>query len=228
MSLKLLYKFPSRERPNKFFAALDNIHELSTYDNFEILATLDIDDPTMANEEVKQRLLQYPKVRTIYGTSTGKIHSCNRDMEFAGEFDVLILMSDDQKFLVKGFDSLIVEKMKEHFPDTDGVLHFPDSHGTWQLIVLSIMGRKYYQRFNYLYDPEYDSVYADNQFTDVSRILNKCVFVPMRIYDHFHFIWNMCEKDDLYARNENPINYQRDNITYMRKKAINFGINIFQ
>lgn len=225
---KIIYKFPSREREDKFFSAVDNIHELSVYDNFEILATFDIDDSVMANERVKERLLKYPKVRAIYGTSNGKIHACNRDMEFSGEWDIVILMSDDFKFLKRGFDADIILNMFEYFPYYDGVIHFPDSHAKFNLITMSIMGREYYNRFNYLYNPEYYSVFADNEFTDVSRLLNKYAFIPEKIMDHFHFIWGMCEKDALYERNENKNNYYKDNQTYLRRKADWFGLNLFK
>lgn len=221
---KILYKFPSRSRRNKFFSAIDNIHELSTHENFEILCTFDIDDIEMANEEVKERLLLYPKVRAMYGTSMGKIHACNKDMEFSGEWDIVILMSDDQKFLVKGFDSIIVEKMKEYFPDMDGVLNFPDSHAKHELCTLSIIGRKYFNGDGWIYNPIYRSVWADNEFTWTAIIRNKYAFIPIKIYDHFHPVWGMSQMDALYARNEERNMYAYDGMTFQKRKAENFGL----
>lgn len=226
--MRLLVKFPSRSRPEKFFAALDNIFELSTHEDISVLATLDIDDQSMANDSVRDRINSYPKVSAIWGTSNNKVHSCNRDMEFAGEWDICLLMSDDQKFLVKGFDSIIVEKMNRYFPDTDGVLHFPDSHGKWELSVLSIMGRAYYERSNYLYYPGYESQFCDNEYTDVATILNKRAFISVKIYDHFHHIWRMSTKDALNEKNDAPSLYYQDNQLYLTRKHNNFGINIFQ
>jgi hypothetical protein len=221
---KILYKFPSRSRPNKFFKALDNIHDLSTHDNFEILATLDVDDQTMCNPEVNARIKSYPKVNALYGTSTGKIHACNRDLGLTNDWDIVVLMSDDQVFLVKGFDTMIVEAMQKYFPDTDGVLHWPDSFGKHELSVLAVMGKKYFDRFNYIYHPSYSSVYADNEYTWISIMLNKHVFIPKRIFDHHHPAYFMAEKDALYARNESPILYQQDNMNYVRRKERNFDI----
>lgn len=222
--MKLLYKFASRSRPKKFFDALDNIHSLSRHDDFEVLATLDIDDASMTAPEVKDRLLAYPKVRAIFGTSAGKLHAVNRDMMFAGEWSIGIVMSDDIKFLVEGFDLNIIENMMRHFPDLDGVLHYPDSHAKHELITLSIAGKKYFDRFSFWYNPAYDSVYADNQFTWESIILNKHAFVPVRIYDHFHPVWGMAEMDDQYRKTENPETYAKDSMTYARQKEKNFGL----
>lgn len=226
--MRILIKFPSRSRPIKFFATLDNIFLLSTHDDISVLATLDIDDKSMANVEVKERIDSYPSTRAVYGTSSNKIHACNRDMEFSGEWDIVVLMSDDQKFFVKGFDSIISEKMKEHWPDTDGILHFPDSHGRHELSVLSIMGRKYFDRFGYLYNPEYATMFCDNEYTEVARILNRSAFIPMRIFDHLHHIWGMAQKDDLNLRNDAAELYIQDNQTYMRRKNNWYGLNIFK
>src|ERR1700744_2459412 len=105
--MKILYKFPSRQRPDKFFEALDNIKRLSDFECWEVLATLDEDDHYMNNDIVKKRLQEYPMVKAIYGTSTSKVNACNRDMDQAGEWDIVVLMSDDMKFLKKGFDRII-------------------------------------------------------------------------------------------------------------------------
>ena len=226
--MRILYKFPSRERPNKFFDAVRNIQANATNDDYLILGTFDINDSQMTTPEVKEALSSCPMLRSIYGTSNNKVHACNRDMEFSGDWDIVVLMSDDQKFLVKGFDTIIIQKMLEHFPDLDGVLHFPDSHGKHELSVLSIMGRKYYERFNYLYHPDYVTMFCDNEFTEVARILNKYAFVPMKIYDHFHHIWGMAAKDDLNVKNDDMMLYMQDNQTYLRRKANCYGINIFQ
>jgi len=223
-NIKILYKFASRSRPNKFFESLDNIHSLSTHNNFEILATFDFTDESMTAPEIKERLILYPKVRAIYGTSTGKINAISRDMEFSGEWDVCIVMSDDMKFLVKGFDTIIVERMKEYFPDMDGVLHFPDSHAKHELITLSILGRKYFERDGWLYNPIYKSVSADNEFTWMSIIRNKYAFIPMKIYDHFHPVWGMSQMDALYAKNEERNMYAQDGMTFQKRKAENFGL----
>lgn len=145
--MKLLYKFASRSRPKKFFDALDNIHSLSRHDDFEVLATLDIDDASMANSEVRDRIKKYPMVRAYWGTSNSKIHSINRDMEFAGAFDVLLLHSDDMEFTVDGFDLEILKA----FENWEGLVHFPDQVAKARLITYPMMHRKYFQRDNWIY-----------------------------------------------------------------------------
>lgn len=232
MSPKILYKFASRSRPKKFLNCVDRIKELSTESDYLIWGSFDTDDESMNNGEFLAELSSRKEVRPYWGISTGKINAINRDMRLIDElgykWDICIVWSDDMLPLVSGFDTKIVESMLRYFPDYDGVIHFPDSHARFDLITLSILGRRYYERFDFLYNPEYYSVFADNEFTDVSRMLNKYAFIPEKIMDHFHFIWGMCEKDTLYERNENKNNYYKDNQTYLRRKSDWFGLNLFK
>jgi hypothetical protein len=75
--------------------------------------------------------------------------------------------------------------MTEVYPDTDGVLWFYDG---WRkdLNTLCILGRKYYDRFNYVYHPEYKSFWSDAEFTEVASKLNKQVFIDNIIIRHLH------------------------------------------
>lgn len=221
---KILFKFPSRERPDKFFAALDNIHDLIGYDNFSILCSLDFDDKKMNTDYVRNRIMMYPKCIAAYWKSSCKVEAINRDMELSNEWDIGVLMSDDMKFLVDGFGKIIVEDMEEHFPDLDGVLHYPDGHANEKLITLSIMGKRYYERDNYWYNPIYKSVACDNEFTSVAYVRGKCAYLDKRLFYHEHPIWGYGESDNLLLRNEEPIQYQLDLNTLEQRKAINFGI----
>ena len=75
--------------------------------------------------------------------------------------------------------------MKTNYPDTDGILWFFDG---WRkdLNTLCILGRKYYERFGYIYNPEYNSFWSDSEFTDVGNILNKQKFIDKVIIRHLH------------------------------------------
>jgi hypothetical protein len=88
----------------------------------------------------------------VVGRSCGKIGAINRDMDLAPPFDILLLASDDMIPIVKGYDRIIRDNMPL---DTDRVLHFNDGHRTDSLNTLCILGKKYYDRFGYIYYPEY-------------------------------------------------------------------------
>ena len=75
---------------------------------------------------------------------------------------IVLLASDDMIPMEKGFDNIIIDKMKNYYPDTDGVLWFNDGYQGDKLNTLCILGKKYYDRFGYIYNPEYISVLSDN------------------------------------------------------------------
>lgn len=209
--MKILYKFASRERPDKFFKCLDNIHSLSRHDDWSVLATLDIDDESMANEEVKERLLKYPRVKAIYGTSRNKIHAVNRDLEFAGPFDILCNHSDDMMFIKGGYDLDIIEAFKGF----SGLVHFPDQKAGRRLITYAMMSYDYFVEIGrYIYHPLFESVYADNWQQAQAQKMGKYKYVPKRILDHEHAIWGYGEPDALLLKTENKEVYKRDKETF--------------
>ncbi len=214
--MKILVKFPSRERPEKFASVLKQYQETST--NVRYLIILDQDDPTIN---------RYPKEvfcgEIIIGFSGSKIKAINRDMDKSGEWDILVLASDDMIPQTTGWDIIITEAMKECFPDTDGVLWFNDGYLGRKLNTMCILGRKYFDRFGYIYHPEYKSLWCDNEFTDVANMLDKQKYFDKILFKHEHFSNNrQVRADQLMMRNESY--YLQDEATYKRHKINNFGI----
>lgn len=204
--MRICYKFASRERPGKFFKCLDNISSLAKHDDYFILASLDLDDKSMANPEVRDRIKQYPKVVAYYGTSQSKIHAINRDMEFSGDWDILCNHSDDMVFIKEGYDLDILDA----FNGFDGLVHFPDQKVGAKLITYAMMSRGYYDLDGHIYYPRFKSVYADNYQQWLAQKRKQYKYVPLRILDHEHSIWGYGPPDELLKRTEDPVNYERD------------------
>lgn len=225
MDAKITFFFPSRSRTSKFFAALDNIQSLVAKGNYNIIAVLDLDDSTMNNQEVIAKVNDYKNVTAIFGTSTGKINSINREIsKMPIDTDIIILMSDDMVFTQPGFDEIIRVDMQKYFPDLSGVLHYPDgSQVQDNIITLSILGINYFRRFNYLYNPEYVSLWADLEFTNIAKKLNKYKYLRgTKIFNHEHPVWKHEPYDPLMTRNEGF--YGSDKAVYFKRLSNNFGL----
>ena len=220
--MKIFYNFATRSRPEKFFKVLDNISSLARHDDYVILVSADSDDLTMFNREVQNRVAKYDKVHLYYGTSRNKIDAINRLPRLFKKYDILVNVSDDQLFLMEGFDLEIVKDMTEYFPDTDGFLFYPDSHAKQFLPTMSIMGKKYYDRFDFVYHPDYANVYCDNEALAVAELLGKIKFIDKAIFDHYHPAWGMAAMDDQYRISENPESYWKDKGVFELRKANNF------
>ncbi len=214
--MKITFSFPSRSRPQKFFAALDNIREMSNSDNYEVIAKLDIDDVITNHHDYNCMFPDYPELTVKWGYSKNKIHAINRDLEgITGE--IVCCHSDDMVFIKKGFDDIIRREMEK-----DMYLHFPDGNANEKLSTYSIMHIDYYKRFNYIYFPQYKSLWCDNEQMEVAKMLGRYKYVPEQIFEHRHPAWGLAEKDAQYRKTE-KFNIL-DKATFQRRKKINFGL----
>lgn len=230
--MRMVIKFPTRGRPDKFVSVLNKyINFLSGMHEVKFVVSFDHDDPTMNNENMWSlfsRMNQQlnGQIIPVCGSSTGKISAVNADLDkvIACKPDVILLASDDMIPVLGGYDDIIAKQMARHFPDTDGVLWFNDGFsGQNRLITLSILGRKYFHRFNYLYYPGYRSVFCDNEFTDVARLLGKVVYIDQVIIQH-QWVGAVNPNDPLHRRNESVEMYSHDKAVYDERVAANFGL----
>jgi hypothetical protein len=209
--MKITYNFACRERPEKFFNCLDNITSLARHDDYEIIATLDVDDLSLCNSDVRDRIAKYPKVKAYFGISKNKIDAINKNICFATG-DIILNHSDDMVFIREGYDLDILEA----FRDFKGLLHFPDQRTGRRLITYAMMHREYLDIDRWIFNPEFDSVYADNYQQDLAKRRNKYKFVDKKILEHRHNRWGYGKPDALLQKTESAEVYKKDRATYHR------------
>ncbi len=217
--MKFLFKYPTFRRSQWFKSTLQIYYSmLSGKHEYEFLITLNEDDETMNNKEMREFMDSYTHLKYKYGKHKTKIDACNADMDRI-DFGVLFLVSDDMIPIVPGFDDVIAQSMIKNFPNMDGALHFDDDCcGKDRTITLSIMGKKLYDRFGYIYHPDYKSFFCDNEFTDEVRRMKKVVYSPLVIVKHDYKGWGGA--DATYNRNTKL--GRPDEATYVRRKKEGF------
>lgn len=224
--MKFLFKYPSRSRPDKFKSVMSKYQEyLSGNHEYEFIVSLDNNDLSMNNQEIKDYLKQYNNVHYYYGDNKTKIEAINVDMDKAkSDWDILFLISDDMIPKVKNFDQIIAENMTTFFPDKDALLHYNDGRVGKRIVTLTVMGRKMYKDWGYIYHPDYISLWCDNEQTDVSRKMGKYKYFDIVLVEHvWHGSRNDKKRDDLYARNEGY--FQIDKKMYEKRKKYGFPKN---
>jgi hypothetical protein len=158
------------------------------------LVSLDIDDVTMNNPSTIQKLTEYvqkypERIVVKYGHSKSKIDAINRDVNELKDkfnFDILVNFSDDMEFIQHSFDEVIRDKFYLNYPDTDGNIYFNDGFVSDKISTMSIIGRKYYDKFNYIYHPSYHSLWCDNEYTEVAKRNQKILYFHENIFRHNH------------------------------------------
>lgn len=214
--MRILFKYTSRSRPKEFLRGLYSIIDNVVSDDYDVLVSLDLDDP---------KLDQYGNCSAVIGTSTGKIDAINRDLnEYQGDWELIVNMSDDMIFTVKGFDNIIRDLFAKHFPNGDGFLHLNDGHQGDNVSTMSIMDRKYYNRDRYIYHPEYKSLWCDAEATEVAWMRGRYAYEPIVLFDHLHPAWGLAPNDPQYIASESREMWDHDKAVIERHRANNYGI----
>jgi hypothetical protein len=224
--IKLLVKFPTRSRSQQFFKQLDNYHsKLSGKTDCQFLISCDTDDKDMNNPETIKKLQSYKNLHFYFGDNKTKMEAINADVEKHLDFDILLLASDDMTPIEQGYDLIIAKNMKQNFPDMDGVLHFNDGRVGDTLNTICILGKKYYDRFNYIYYPGYISVACDVDFMLTSQLMGKAKYIDQVIIRHDHpSMKGGFKKDALFLKNECKEFLMHDKEVLQRRKAENYGL----
>lgn len=222
--MKIICKFPTRGRPQRFLTTLRGwIENATSPKDVTFVVSYDYDDATMTPEIIAQTQGLACEVRCYAGNSKTKVEAVNADMGRLLGWDAVLVVSDDMFCVRKGWDDFIRQKMAEFHPDGDGALWIHDDTKQRLICTLSCMTWKFYKRFGYIYHPTYKSFWSDNEFTDVARGLGKLPFIDAPIASHQHPAWNKgMEPDATYKRN-NPY-WAEDSKNYERRKAHGFPI----
>ena len=218
--MKLLVQFPTRERKDLFFSVLNDYYsKAKNLDLCHFHIVIDENDKSMNDPNVIKALGGMKNCTYTLSNTSGKIQAINTLPSL--QWDILLLASDDMIVQCQDWDENIRGKMKEHFPDTDGVLWYNDGYAKDKLNTLVCMGKKYYDRFGYIYHPSYKSLWCDNEFTDVANSLKKQIYFSECIIKHEHPAnTNKRSFDNLYAKNESS--YQTDKQNYEERKSLDF------
>ena len=212
--------FPSRERPKKFFSALSKMLALSSGDNqLKVYAVHDLDDNSI-NEyrSLTAELYSRAEIHTVVADRVGKVGAINRCVRdtIADKQEIVLVMSDDMECVQTEWDRDIVEQAKRF--GLDNSFFFSDGFTYPRLNTMPIVGIDYLKRFNYIYHPSYESLWADNEFTEVSRSLKKSVECSKVLFKHMHPLNDYkVESDVLYFANDHF--NKKDQQNYLLRKS---------
>jgi len=218
MKEHILFKLATRSRMQKAYNSILNIIEMCQSDNFTILLSCDFDDPAMKGFKFND-----PRVVICYGTSKNKIDAINRDLEVIKDWDILINTSDDMVFTIKGFDNII---RQDFLGNLDQVLHYSDGNQKENIMTMSIIGKEYYERFNYIYHPDYKSLWCDAEATEVAVLLGKYRYMgdDKVLFRHMHPAFGLAESDAQYEKTESREMWDADYKTILERKARNYDL----
>lgn len=218
--MKILFKYTTRSRRSNFLRGYDSIlNKIANREDYHVLISVDKDDQSMYPLPVLDGNYTF-----VVGNSKNKIDAINRDLnEFDYDWDILINMSDDMIFTKKGFDDVI---RAEFYNDFNQYLHFNDGNQKSNVCTMHIVGRDYYNRFNYIYHPDYISLWSDVENDIVAKQLGcyKYMGDNVQLFRHLHPAWGLAKQDALSIKTEDRALWVADEITFNKRKIKNFGL----
>jgi len=228
--MKFLIQFPTLARPDKFNKAFERYVRLSSGKvDLEFNINCDIADNITIQSDMAKYVssitskYDYIKTNINFDFSTTKISSINAHI--AGkEFDVVLCASDDMIPKVYKWDLRIKEEMEKNFPNLDGCVYFNDGYTSGKLITFSILGKKLYDHFGYIYHPDYKALYCDNEFTEEVKRLGKSKYIDEVIIMHEHYAEknNSNSGQEDYAAKKTLYFSGRDEFIFNKRKELGF------
>lgn len=219
----ILVKYTTRGRKERFFDGMDSIYNLCSRPDFiRTIITADEDDLEMNNDEVKERIKLYPNSHIVYGVSTGKINAINRDFDKLPDdfkdWKIIANFSDDQRFSIYAWDDYIRADFNTVFPEKfDGYMAYLDTDTHSALSTLYIAGRAWFDKFGWVYDPQFISLFCDVLMEDVAKKLGKYHYTGYTIYKHLCPSYGHLSEDKQF-RDQQDIGWDIDNKLYYKIK----------
>lgn len=210
MKISLIH--PSRQRPQLAHKA--SLHWLSRVwedDNVEYILSVDSSDPAL---EEYQKLFE-PQYLLI-SDNTSAIEAINTAAKKATG-DLFVVMSDDFE-CPPYWDRELLKYLKD---ERDFLVKTDDGCQPW-IITLPIMDRKYYNRFNYVYNSNYSHMFADTEMSHVGNLLGRVITLPLR-FPHLHYTQKTgYPKDAVNQKNDNT--WDQGEKVYLERFKVNFGL----
>lgn len=213
---KILVKYTSRGRPDRFFDGMETIYgNCAKVEHLIVLVTCDLDDNTMNTPEVRDRINGYTNAHVIYGTSTGKINAINRDLDIMpdsfSDYDILVNFSDDMRFTYYGWDECIRRDFARL--DLSFYMAYLDEDTNGILSTMLIAGKDWINKFGFIYDPQFISLWCDVLVEDCAKYLAKYEYTGYTIYKHLLPTYGHLPEDAMF-RQQQDIGWTVDFATY--------------
>lgn len=180
---------PTRQRPEKSFATIQKwVQRCSS--EVEVVVSVDIDDPLL---NIYQSL--YKDIhKVIVNKNRSAVDAVNAAAkECTG--NIMVVVSDDFD-CNQGWGREIIRIVKDR---KDWVLKANDGVQKW-IITLPILDREYYNRFGYVYHPDFIHMFVDTWFTHQAEALGKILRVDTLWFPHLHYSVVRSNADEVSRR----------------------------
>ena len=212
MKISLIH--PSRSRPQKSFSATQNWLNTCRSKDVELIVSIDETDPD--KDHYFSLYSRCHQARVIVNNNRSAVDAINNAAkESTGE--LLIVVSDDTDS-IRNWDEVILRAIDGK---KDFVLKTYDGVQKW-ICTMPVLDRTYYNRFGYIYHPDYYHQFCDTEFTHVADITKRMIWRNDIEIKHLHYSVLKEIRDPLYMRNDNS--FKEGQRLYLKRFKEGFGL----
>lgn len=177
---------PSRSRPHKSIRCLKAWFDAGMITGkYEFIISLDKDDPELSRYHELYDLY-YGRAAQLRGQfklienkNRSAVDAINNAAKVASA-DIMIVVSDDTEPCQFWY-----KKVLEFSSKKDWIIKTQDGIQSW-IITMPIMDRAYYNRFGYIYHPDYLHMFCDTELTCVADITGRKLISDL-LFPHKHY-----------------------------------------
>lgn len=187
---------PSRSRPEKSFLTIQKWKGMAFNSDFEVIVSLDKSDEFAIKYYGAYDMFNHPihRISIIERDNRSAIDAINNAAKKAtGE--ILMVVSDDTE-PVEHWD----EKILGWNTQSDWILKTQDGIQNY-IITMPVMDRAYYNRFGYIYHPDFQHLFCDTYMTCVADIIGRKITSNL-LFKHNHYSVGGATMDEVNKKND--------------------------
>lgn len=177
----------------------------------ELIVSIDENDAT------KDEYMRLYNGKVIVNNNRSSVEAVNNAAKVSTG-DILIVVSDDTD-CPANWDRLILSAIEGR---KDFVLKVYDGIQKW-IITMPIIDREYYDRFGYVYHPEYAHLFCDTEFTHVADVTKKVIWRNDIMFRHNHYSIGRSQRDHVSIVADSTA--ENGAKVYLKRFKENFGLH---
>lgn len=137
--------------------------------------------------------------------------------------DILIAISDDME-PIQNWDDELYNLCPEKWFLEDYAVHVSDGYLN-DLCTLPILTRKRYERFGYLFYPQYESMFSDTEFTYCAKMEGALLEAKHLVFEHNHYSCGKRGQDDVDTKHASSDRWSFGENLYNYRLSMGFPID---
>ncbi len=153
-------------------------------------------------------------------------HNCVRGWNLAADHTsgkVIIAIADDFS-PPQNWDQELLNLPVPNWIDGEWVVHTEDGY-VHNIAVLSILTRKRFERYGYLFYPLYESMFTDTEFTEVAYRDGVVIQAKHLLFEHMHPDCRKRPRDNFDNNHSSKERWNRGEMLFNYRRASNFPVD---